>query len=306
MSTAHDELFCRLALRQGLLSKEDANALLRAYRTESKTGEGIRDFAVQQGWVDANIAGKIENAIAHRASGHVDETKRRVPKLNKAAAGRTHAAHRHHHHGPPKAKATPLQATIFGVGAVVLIGAVVMLIMQLMSGEGSSPADRVAGDPNKNKPKPQEEKVAKFDDGKPKTAEERNYSKEELDNLRTMVDLAITTSRQDMSDGNFYRAVRHLKAKKKELGGDLLPVDMLTEFQVEIRDAESMLNERYDELVAELNEAKASGVDADVQIVLQEIEDTCGKESRDKAEGKKPAEENPENTGETEETGKSP
>ena len=71
MTQAKDELFCRLALRQGLLSKEDATALLKHYRSEAKAGEGVGAFAVRNEYMDRGTASTIEGAINRRADGHV-------------------------------------------------------------------------------------------------------------------------------------------------------------------------------------------------------------------------------------------
>ncbi|MFQ5654578.1 MAG: hypothetical protein ACE5GW_07590, partial [Planctomycetota bacterium] len=55
MPISKDQLFCRLAVRQGLLTKEEAVEFLAAFREDARVGQGIGEYLIDQGILDPEL-----------------------------------------------------------------------------------------------------------------------------------------------------------------------------------------------------------------------------------------------------------
>ncbi len=109
-------------------------------------------------------------------------------------------------------------------------------------------------------------------------------SEDTLEKYRDRISLAVITARQEQGDGRLHQALSHLRRIREGLGGDRLPKTLRTPLDDEITELATMLNERYEELVTRLKSAKEGGSPDDIQQVLDDIEQTCGKEFRQQAE----------------------
>ena len=75
-----------------------------------------------------------------------------------------------------------------------------------------------------------------------------------------------------------------MRRMREEMGGDLLPPEILGKIDGEISELLTIIEEIYTESLEELREARASGDEADIQDVLAEIEQMCGPDYRARAE----------------------
>ncbi|MGE3165177.1 MAG: hypothetical protein AB7O52_09755 [Planctomycetota bacterium] len=278
MPTPKDELFCRLALRQGYLTKEQAVELIRSYRDEAKVGQDIGAFALNAGWLQRPEIDQIEEAIAHRAAGHVSTSKRRVPHGGGGGGGgRQRSLHRAAR--PAGTAASPAQMALVAVGAIVLIGCVLFLVFKFQSGDVPTPSDNVAE-------KPKEVTVP----DKPRKEPEPEVAKgpmvlnaEELEALTNRVAGSIMASRQGIERSPF-KALEQLQAERTSMGGDQIPKLLLEQLNTQEEELRTAIRERYEELLADGRKAQAAGDNAKVGHVLEDLGFACGPEFRGKAE----------------------
>ena len=141
MADSRDQLFLRLCVRNSIFTSEEANDLLAYYRDSAGVKEGIGHFLVREGYLEAPVADKLRAAIAKRADGHVVDSRKKVPTLNKkrgAGSATTGVSRRHSAtSGARKVSVDPLQLTVIGVGMVVAIVAVVWLIWEMNTGSSA-------------------------------------------------------------------------------------------------------------------------------------------------------------------------
>lgn len=276
MPTPKDELFGRLALRQGYLNKEQAVELIRSYREEGKVGQDIGAFALHAGWLQAPEVDQIEGAIAHRAEGHVSTTKRRVPKVGQGGGRRALPRRSAPREG---AAASPAQIAMISIGAIVLIGCVLFLVFKFQSGDAPTPADTTT---QKSAPETVDIKPAKpVEPEVPKGP--IVLSPEELENLENRVNEAIMAARQGIERSPF-KALNRLEADRERLGGEQMPARLLDEIKTQEQEIRTTIADRYQELLNDAKEAKAAGQATQLGHALEDIAEQCGPEYRAKAE----------------------
>ena len=285
-ATSKDELFCRLAIRQGFLAKAHAIAALKAYRSEGKVSQGIGKFLVQRQLLSPEEVQSLEGAIARRAEGHVVDTRRRVPRTRGAGGGPVHHRERVHYRAE-KVAASPAQLTVVTLGAIVLIGCVLAIIFKM--NEGGAPVDSIT-DPGTTQKPAAASRTTNAADVHPALAKppaempKPQFSESELRSFRNAADRAVTSARQMQGDGRVHSAVLHLNKVRKELSDNFVPDDILAVIDTETVEMKETLRLTYEEHLAELMDLKKEGKDAEVQDLLSKIELTCGPERRKQAE----------------------
>lgn len=283
MTTSKDELFCRLAMRQGYLDKAQAVELIRSYREESGVGQEISAFARQTGWLEEAEVKQIEAAIRHRAPGHVSKTKRRVPKAGKARAhAHTHKQRIHHHEArPSKVAVGPAQITLISIGALVLIGSVIYLIFKFQESGAPTPTDAITG-----KTEAVGSTKAKVEAAKPVEPEvpeaPRKLTAADIEELEKRVGTAIFSARQG-SEKSPHAALVKLREDLKNMGPEL-PANLEIRFTEQEQELQILIQDRYEELLAEAKSLKESGQDQEFGYVLEDLAEQCGTDLRVKAE----------------------
>lgn len=298
MVDSKDELFCRLAIRLGLLTREDAVQIIKSYRSDAGVGQGVGNFVVEEGWLEPDAVQQIEDAIAARAPGHVSTTRRRVPKTGKGKGGKKGGKHPvvHHHHVnayPDKVNATGLQVAMIGVGAVILLGSVIFLIFQFQESDSVSPEEKIRQEVKARKERTEEQiqkareqaatptkATAKVEKAEPTKLSD--LPPEERANLENSVNDHIFTSR-GWDDLEPYRAVKFIQKKREELKD--IPKELLEKFDDRLSDLELIIKDTYESrFVTQLRRAKANGDEDEIKGIIADIADACGPEYRTLAE----------------------
>ena len=286
MTTAHDELFCRLAIRAGLLEKEDGVELLQTFRAAGKAPGRIAEYVIEEGWLDEGAVAKIENAISKRADGHVAETRRSVPKNARATKGGA-ARSRRRHHTPAQArtvKANPTQAAIIGIAMVTLVGATIFLVVRWIQSDARSASDIVNEASNKkNAPVEKTESVVGFKSEKSEKEDiQARFTKEDVDKYMKQLDTKKTYAYQAQADGGNYNALRYVKKSAEDMGSPKLPQVVLDEFAKLESEFSSLIEADYtQDWLPKLKEAKAKG--EELAPLYGELEEACGPEFLAKA-----------------------
>lgn len=291
MVDSKDELFCRLAIRLGHLNREDAIQIIKSYRSDGAVGQGIGNFVVEEGWLEADAVAQIEDAIAARAPGHVSSARRRVPKVGKGKGGKKGGKHPvvHHHHVdayPRKVNANGLQVAVIGIGAVVLLGSVVFLILQFQKSDSKTTSEQlketVQAREESSEAVREKNRAAK---GKPAKASAQEPAKvmtladmpaQERENLESSVRDHIFTS-GGWDDLEPYKAVTYIQEKKEELKD--IPEELLAKFDERLDELKVLVKSMYeDELLDQLLSAKKGGDEDEVNGILADIKTACGPE----------------------------
>ncbi len=296
MVQARDELFLKLAHRQGLFSEQEARDFLNRYRDEGATGEGIGHWLFVEGVLSEEQAEMIRSAIAHRAQGHVDNTRRRVPISRAKGGGHvaqahahhgphgTHAHHRHHH--PHGKQVTPAQKTLFIGSGIVAVGLLVFLVMEFQKAP-----PRIESTPEVSTVTPTNESAQEAVDrlagadaptsltGKIATPK---WTPEEIESMKGRVTEAVTLARGHMGDGRPGRGIATIQKRAAELG-TILPPEVQSLVDAEIGELQKVVDETYTDALAELRTAKASGDEGAIEKAYFTIEEACGAEYVEKA-----------------------
>lgn len=287
MTDAKDELFCRLALRQGLFTKEEAVGVIKAYRTEAKVGQDIGAFVMQEGWLEEPVVRQIESAIAQRAPGHVSKARRRVPGKGGVATRSTKRI-RHHDSSPAKVAANPAQIAMVSVAGIVLIGCLILVVFKLQGGERTRPTDAIKTDEERQQERAAARMEAKKREEAKKKAEvvveaPRVLTEEEKKQLAKRVNDAKMAAYQGVEQSP-YRALEGLKKRVAALEGEQLSPELQAVLAEAEQEVSVFLLDKYTELSEQLQAAKDKGDDTLVGHILEDIADQCGPEYRKKAE----------------------
>jgi hypothetical protein len=295
MAQARDELFLKLALRQGLFSQPEAVQFLQRYRSEGAPGEGIGHWLVTEGVLAEEQAGVIIEAIANRAQGHVSDTRRRVPRAQagargsgraaKAPADHGHHAHHRHEHGPPRGvKASPAQQVIYIGSGILAVALMVIAAIRIQRDDPVLPAPIAAPKPPKAATSEElAERISAGEDAaKDPTPETMQWSPEEIANMKIRLGEAIALARGHMGDGRPGRGLETLRKRAEELG-EILPPEIRTQLDEEAAELQKLIDETYADVLAQLKAAKGKGDATAAEKALFAIEEACGPAYLEKA-----------------------
>ena len=290
MTQSRDELFLKLAIRQGLLTQQDSREQLLRYRTEGGAREGIGAWLVSEGIVSPEHATVIRNAIARRAEGHVDNTRKRVPVRARGGGSSAPPAQpvRRRSAAPRGVKVTGTQQALYiGAGVLTLV-----ILIGLVFTYQKKAARRTAGAPASTNEQAAPEAGA--GSGSAATgaataaaaaqpaAAAPTWSAQELESMALRVKAAKDDALSHVGDGRPALGVRRVEKEVEELGGTLPP-----EIQTSVDETLQLLRDacatRYSELLPDLKAARADGADDDIADILLQIEETCGAEYAEKA-----------------------
>ncbi len=288
MVAAKDELFCRLAVRHGFLSKEKAIAGLRLYREDGKIGEGISAYLLSNGFLQREAVETLENAIAQRAAGHVADTRRRVPQVRGRQRARSHPSHRSAHLSarPGWVAAGPGRLVAIGLGMVVLAVCLIFIVTK-MNPQGQSPLNVGTGRQRAATPDPAGRANREPTETAPASPRQEftpTFTTAELKSHRDSADRTVTDARMLQSDGRIQDAILHLKKKGQELKENKVPAEILKIVSDAVREMDLTLEQRFQDFMAELKEAQSLGKNELVLDLLQKITYSCGPELRKRAE----------------------
>ena len=295
MSQSRDELFLKLALRQGLFSQQEAREFLIRYRTEGARGEGIGHWLVVEGVVTEEQAAQIRGAIAHRAEGHVDNTRRRVPKRAgggaKPSGGHAHQPVRHHRPVNQGVSVTPTQQALYIATGVLTIGLIMFLVFQFQK-DPVTYTDIADENAKKNEERKEEsaEEIANrmLDaDVTPVTAQINapQWTPEEIERMKKGIESAITHARSRQSDGRIGKGIETIRKSLAEFG-DVVPTEVQQLADAEIKEMQAILDQAYAEFLVTLGKQRAKGDDEGAEETILEIADVCGEEYAEKARKK--------------------
>ncbi len=286
MATSRDELFCKLAIRQGAWTQEEAVLFLQHYRLDGQ-GQRFGEWAAQQGAIDANLAARIENAINQRVEGHVQENRKRIPAVgaqgSTASSGAKRSTRRSRRGGAGSGldfNRHPVQSTIYVACGVIAMGLLFYIVFLFQKQDVPTPVPQVA-DSSKN---------GTADSGSSATTTSQaaqqvpTFSSEELKAMSNRIQMSITDARSYLRDGKTPIGLKGLMRLREELGGDGLPEELRGKIDAEIAEISTIVAEIYAELLEELMEARAAKNSEDIQDLLSEIESSCGSAFRALAE----------------------
>ena len=293
MSQSRDELFLKLALRQGLFSQQEAREFLIRYRTEGARGEGVGHWLVVEGVIAEEQAEAIRAAIAHRAEGHVDSTRRRVPKRAgggaQPTAGHGHHPVRHHRH-PQGISVTSTQKALYISTGVVALGLLMFLVFQFQKPAVS--LTDIANKDNQESEGKKDESVAEIADrlrGADVTTSSAQVStpkwtKEEIESMSQRVRDGISRARAHQSDGRLGRAIDSIRKSLDDFG-DVVPAEVQKLADDELAELQKVLDAAYAEALITLRKQQAEGDTEGAEETILEIGDICGDEYMEKARG---------------------
>ncbi len=280
MATAHDELFCRLAIRKGLFTREVGIEIIQRFRSERKQKLGIAGFAVEEGYIDGDSAAEIEDAIARRAAGHVSELPRTAtPPPHPAGHAHGHPSHHHHAHGhrAPRSGANATQIAVVTMALLIVLGCVLFVVLKMSEPSASRAGKEPISSPIGSKP-PDKVREFKTPEMQKQAIQQRQVSDEEMTRLRSQAEDAISVAQYAQLDQGSYKALEILATRKKNMGGEMLPELILQRLGEAQKELESHLEERYKTLLRELQSAQGSNDAKGIETTLAEIELKCGPE----------------------------
>lgn len=300
MAQARDELFLKLALRQGLFNQQEAVQFLNRYRSEGAPGEGIAQWLVAQGAIEEEQAAMIADAIAQRAEGHVADTRRRVPKTHSGGAGsgsrvaQAHHAHGHHgthaghrHGAAPRGKPiSPAQQVLYIGSGVLFIGLLVFLVMQFQKGDPRPLLPETSNASTEPAEKPDAAKVAaRLTEGEAAPAAGATapqWTPQEIESMRSRINDAVKLARSHLGDGRPGRGIETIRKRVAELG-ESLPASIQALVDEEVAELQKVVDLEYEEALADLRTAKGKGDASALEEIYAEIELSCGPEYVEKA-----------------------
>jgi len=299
MAQALDELFLKLALRQGLLNQQEAVQFLHRFRDEGAPGVGIGQWLVGEGVIAEEQAVVIQNAIAQRAEGHVADVRRRVPKTKAGGKGSgsrvaqahhhhghhgAHAAHRHAHDAQAGKKATPAQQVLYIGSGIVAIGLLVFLLIayQRAGREDDLAPTPVAQEPAK--PASAEETAARMTEAAAATPvpETVTWTEKEIESMRTNINDAVRLARSNAGDGRPGKGIDTIRKRLAELG-ERIPPEVQKIADEEIAELEKVVDSAYEEALADLRKAKEKGDAGALDEIYAQLELSCGPSYVEKA-----------------------
>ena len=293
MADSKDELFCRLAIRLGLLTREDGIQIIKSYRSDAKVGQGIGAFVVEEGWLEPEDVRAINEKIAARAPGHVSTSRKRVPNPGGGKSGKDGkrpVRHRKHVAAyPDKVNANPLQIATVGVGAVILIASLVFLIIQFQQSDSKAPADQIkqkvadreqatqdqlerAKEERAKKQKEQEKAVAEPQG----PVDLSSIPAEELKRLKGSIRDHVFAAQQ-MTEFKPYQAQEFLEKKLDELKN--VPTELTEGMSDYLTTVRGLVKAKYEEeFLEQLQNANASDDQDEINGILADIKEACGPE----------------------------
>ncbi len=293
MVDSRDQLFLRLCERNGIYTEQESAELLAYYRDSAGVKEGIGHFLVREGYLDENVANKLRQAIAKRADGHVVDSRKKVPSLNKTRGAKTAqgGGGARHHHAQTRARtvsADPMQLTLIAVGMIVAIVAVVWIVWEMNS--GSSPDELVRSSMESEKART-EARYKEEQDAKAKAAREaqataeitfssseiEKYEDQAKDTRRTALEACV-----DLGKGP-RRGLEILDAGVKNLQAERVPEEQIRILTDARKDILEMLDSKYKELHSAYKKASADGDSERAEELLEQIKTECGDEWSAKA-----------------------
>ncbi len=280
---AHDELFCRLAIRQGVMTRDVGIEIIKRFRADPRRSQGIGEFIVREGYLDREVVGTIEGAIAQRAAGHVSEAKRPAarPQLAKGGAGAPPPRRVPHHH----ATHVPISSTqqiLVGSSLVVLVLCVIFIFYFMGSGKKHEDS-KTASQSQATTPVLPE--VQKFETDQSKAREKRQatYTQEQIDKFMADFNAAMTEA-ADLARDFECTGLNKLRERRKEMGGDSLPQEIADKFTQAEKQFQSKVDDAYKSLLATAKERKTSGKEEQLAETLEDINRRCGPEYRERAQ----------------------
>lgn len=286
MATSRDELFCKFAIQNGAWTREEAILFIQHYRSEG-TGARFGDWAAAQGAIDATLATRIENTIDQRTSQKSTVVREGIPsgaatRTAQKGGGISARVARRARRGAGLGidfQRKPVQSSVFLASGVLAIIIVFYIIIQFQKEDPPPPVltdkQTVASGSSAG---------GKDGTGAADTPVVPTFSAEEIKNMNNSIQITITDARGYLRDGKSSIGIRQLRRLRKEMGGDLLPAEILGRIDGEIADLLTIIEEIYLESLEELKEARASGDEEEIQSVLDEIDQMCGPEYRARAE----------------------
>lgn len=283
MATSRDELFCKLAIRQGAWSKEEAILFLQHYRSDGQ-GQRFGSWAVEQGAIDQTLAARIEHAINQRNEGTVDDNVRRVPSRGgQGAAKPSKMAARRQRGNKTKGSGLdfnrrPVHSSIVvacGIGAIIGVFVIIFKI------QGSGTPDPIPVEVATEKNEDSKKAASGTSNPTPKVA---TLAPDELKAMANKIQLGIGDARGFQRDGKAPLGLKHLNKLREEMVNDGAPPEQLALIDTEIQELSSFINEIYTELLEELNAARAAKNTEDIEDALFQIETQCGASYRTRAE----------------------
>jgi len=285
MATSRDELFCKLAIRQGAWTQDEAVLFLQGYRAAGQA-QRFGEWAAQQGAIDPGLAARIENAINKRNEGSVSDNRKRIPARGGQGSGATAtgkvASKRLRRGGGGSGldfNRRPVQSTIYVSCGVISIVLLFIVAYQFIKEDVPPPAPEIT-DSSKDSGKSGSSATAAAN----ATEKAPVFSKEELKAMTNRIQISITDARGYLRDGKTPIGLRQLKKVREELGGDRLPEQLKGKIDSEITELHSIINDIYSEFLEDLTKARAASDTDEVQDLLSQIETNCGPDFRARAE----------------------
>lgn len=282
MAVRRDELFCRIAIRQGILNKEEAIALLKQYRSDSGTGMGFGEYLAHEGVIEAAIAAQIDSAIDRREGTEVVDTRRRLPTRGgspKAQGRRVPGGRGRRTTTSASLAANPMQSTIYIGSGVIALGLLIFLTFQFQKEPTRTEVAPEVTNSNATTAKAEDKKISS-ETLPPAPA----WTPEELRRMESEFDMLIGDVTKTAIEGRFADAITSLKNKREQLGGDRIPAEMGAKFDKEIQDLQQTIDEIYPDYLEELRKAKSENKENLILDILEKIENSCGAEYRKRAE----------------------
>lgn len=294
MATSRDELFCKLAIRQGAWTQDEARLFLQHYRSDGQ-GQRFGEWAAQQGSIDAGLAARIENAINKRNEGTVDDNRKRLPskgsQATKGSQGSGSGAATTHKRASKRLRRgaggsgldfnrRPVQSSIFVACGVISIVLLFFISYQFLKEEAVAPVTPEVTDSSKDSKKSGSSATAAAN----ATEKAPVFSTAELKAMANRIQITIVDARGYLRDGKTPIGLKQLNKVREELGGDRLPDELKGKIDTEITEIESIIQDIYSELLEELAKARAASDSDEVENLLSQIGSACGSDFRTLAE----------------------
>ena len=169
------------------------------------------------------------------------------------------------------------------VGALVLVGCVVALIIKLGGG---------ADTPNNTtqtsaEPQITDAPVKEFEDDKPVNVV---LTKKDIENYENIASTALTDARAALMDERYWTGVKSIRSAMKQLdgGGRVVPPELvkaMNELKEQEKELLGYVEETYTSLLPTVKEATSA---EDLELALDNIARRCGPERREQASQEAP------------------
>ncbi len=280
MTETKDVLFLRLCVRQEIFSQEDAKKLLAYYRENANRREDIADFLVREEYLDAETGASLNRAINRRAEGHVS-TRKPVPSraVSGGGAARTRRAQ------PQSVRMDPLQLTLTGIGALVLIGAVIFLAVYM--NREKKTASEVIQEKQDQSEQRREKAAQKKEPTTVLAAEPKSavYTEAQKEQFEDRTNLALTNAKRDLADLGPLRAIKTLNVAIERFEGEAIPAEHINRLKEEITAMEKHRSERFERYKRQLEKARSENQSEKIRDLEEKIKLELGPDYLDKVSG---------------------